>query len=83
MPWEVTGLAKDRSRFIETYLTGLYVGLEEIDDGIWRSTTDRCCWRGQRARDEVLWLTIVEATDREARRHRELQPYVIEHSPSH
>ena len=24
MPWEVTGLVKERTRFIETYLTGLY-----------------------------------------------------------
>jgi len=24
MPWEVTGPVKERTRFVETYLTGLY-----------------------------------------------------------
>lgn len=31
MPWEVTGAVKERTRFIETYLTGLYT-LTELAD---------------------------------------------------
>jgi hypothetical protein len=31
MPWEVTGPVKERTRFIETYLAGLYT-LTELAD---------------------------------------------------
>src|SRR5688500_6508011 len=33
MPWEVTGPVKERARFIETYMTGLYT-ISELADGL-------------------------------------------------
>jgi putative transposase len=55
MPWEVTGPVNERTRFIETYLTGLYT-ISELADRFGMSRQKLHKWLGRHNADGMKGL---------------------------